>query len=93
MFSGLKRWWAAGKKLRILKRLQQEALIALQAGEGFGVPVEMIGTADDIQYFIEQLTNLAGDHIRASVWSGMCFVYPDGAESAPTQFTMMGIKR
>ena len=79
--------------LRTFNTMKREAIIALKAGGGFGAPVDMIGGNEAVQTLIEALTVEVGDYIRASVMSGMCFFYPDGAEQSPTEFTILGVKR
>jgi hypothetical protein len=93
MFAGWKKWRAKVRQDRSFAGLKREAVIALKAGGGFAAPVNLIGPPDQIQRLIEILTTEVGHHVRASVSNGLCFVYPDGTESAPSEFTMLGIKR
>lgn len=93
MFAGLRKWREKRRALVIKNKIIKEAQIALKNGEGFAAPVHMIGDAEAIQLMIERLTDLSGEYVRANVYSGLCFFYPDGADSSPTNFTIVGRKR
>lgn len=93
MFEGWKKWRAQRRQVRTFNTLKYEATVALKAGGGFAAPVEMIGGPEAVQHLIEALTAEVGEYVRGSVMSGLCFLYPDGSEFSPTEFTMLGVKR
>jgi hypothetical protein len=70
----------------------EQAAIALRAGDRFQVPLEAIGSGDNITAFIVSVTKVLDENIRASVWNGSMVLYLDDGESEGLGITLALLK-
>ena len=56
------------------------------------LPLEAIGSGENIRAFIVSVTKVLGENVRASVWNGLMVMYLDNGESEGLGITLALLK-
>jgi len=92
VFASLRRWLRRGSPWRPPRDLVEQVAIALRGGDRVSLPLEAIGSGENIRAFIVSVTKVLGENVRASVWNGLMVMYLDNGESEGLGITLALLK-
>ena len=92
VFANFRRWLWRDLPWRPPKALVEQAAIALRNGDRFQFPIVAIESGENIRTFINSVTKVLDENIRASVMHGSVMLYLDNGESEGLGIVLAYIK-